>query len=248
MDVDGDGRVLYMRQADPNGPWKCHPEEPKLLVRRAPDDFEGNFYRLYREGELSEYDGVMVTHTAPREGLDLNRNFPANWAPEGQQMGAGPAPFSEPETRALGDFITTHGNIVSAVSGHTFSGVLLRASSNAPDDDLPINDLRAYKSVGAKGEELTGYPAISIYHDFRYHPKQNITGGFPLRIASNRNIVEYLAMIGFYGLPLDYLDRFVERVNSVTRAQIHDAFQRRLDLQRLVTVVVGDGEAPQPEG
>ncbi len=177
-DVDGDGRVLYMRQADPHGPWKCHPEESKLLVRRAPDDFEGNFYRLYREGELSEYDGVMVKHTAPREGLDLNRNFPANWAPEGQQLGAGPAPFSEPETRALGDFITTHGNIVSAVSGHTFSGVLLRASTNAPDDDLPINDLRAYKSVGAKGEELTGYPAISIYHDFRYHPKQNISGGF----------------------------------------------------------------------
>ena len=78
--------------------------------------------------------------------------------------------------------------------------------------------------------------------------KQNITGGFPLRIASNSNIVEYLAMIGFYGLPLDYLDRFTERVNSVTRAQIQDAFQRRLDLQRLVTVVVGNGEAPQPEG
>ena len=37
--------------------------------------------------------------------------------------------------------------------------------------------------------------------------KKNITGGFPLRIAGNAKVVEYLAMIGFYGLPLDYLDR-----------------------------------------
>jgi len=77
--------------------------------------------------------------------------------------------------------------------------------------------------------------------------KQNITGGFPLRVASNGNIVEYLSMIGFYGLPLDYLDAFVDRINGVTRDQIHEAFQRRLDLGRFVTVVVGNGKATQPE-
>jgi murein tripeptide amidase MpaA len=177
-DMDGDGRVLFMRQADRNGPWKAHPEEPRLMVRREPDDFEGDFYRLFREGEVAEYDGTVVTHTAPREGLDLNRNFPAYWAPEGKQMGAGPAPLSEPETRALGDFITTHKNIVTAVAGHTFSGILLRSCSNKPDSDIPVNDLRAYTKMAEKGSELTGYPAVSIYHDFRYHPKQNIAGGF----------------------------------------------------------------------
>ena len=177
-DVDGDGRVLFMRQADRNGPWKAHPEEPRLLVRREPDDFEGDFYRLFREGEVAEYDGASITHTAPREGLDLNRNFPAYWAPEGKQMGAGPAPLSEPETRALGDFITNHKNIVTAVAGHTFSGILLRSCSNKPDSDIPVNDLRAYTKMAEKGSQLTGYPAVSIYHDFRYHPKQNIAGGF----------------------------------------------------------------------
>ena len=69
--------------------------------------------------------------------------------------------------------------------------------------------------------------------------KRNITGGFPLRIDSNRKIVEYIAMIGFYGLPLDYLDRFNERVEAVTAEQIRDAFQRRVDPGRMVTVVVG---------
>ena len=74
--------------------------------------------------------------------------------------------------------------------------------------------------------------------------KQNITGGFPLRIASNSKIVQYLAVIGFYDLPLDYLDRFNERVEAVTVEQIADAFRRRIDPQRLVTVQVGQIDQP----
>jgi len=76
---------------------------------------------------------------------------------------------------------------------------------------------------------------------------KNITGGFPLRIASNSDIVQYLAVIGFYDLPLDYLDRFRDRVSSVTAEQIRDAFQRRVHPDRLAVVVVG-GEADAVAG
>ncbi len=69
--------------------------------------------------------------------------------------------------------------------------------------------------------------------------KQNITGGFPLRIDSNRDKLAYLSMIGFYGLPLDYLDTFSQRAESVTLEQIQDAFARRVDPEHMVTVVVG---------
>ncbi len=72
------------------------------------------------------------------------------------------------------------------------------------------------------------------------HAKKNITGGFPLKIDSNRKIVEYLALIGFYDLPLDYLDRFNERVLAVTAGQIRDAFARRVPADRLIRVVVGE--------
>ena len=71
--------------------------------------------------------------------------------------------------------------------------------------------------------------------------KKNITGGFPLRIASNSDIVGYLAVIGFYDLPLDYLDRFTDRIEAVTAEQIKDAFSRRLHPDRLAIVVVGGG-------
>lgn len=73
--------------------------------------------------------------------------------------------------------------------------------------------------------------------------KQNLVGGFPLRIDSNRKIHDYLAVIGFYDLPLDYLDQFVGHVEAVTVDQIRDAFRRRIDLDRMVTVVVGGAPA-----
>ncbi|MEE8342449.1 MAG: pitrilysin family protein [Gammaproteobacteria bacterium] len=72
--------------------------------------------------------------------------------------------------------------------------------------------------------------------------KKNITGGFPLRIKSNSNIVEYLGMIGFYRLPLDYLDTFNANVEAVTVEKIRDAFRRRVDPDRMATIVVGGGD------
>jgi zinc protease len=71
--------------------------------------------------------------------------------------------------------------------------------------------------------------------------KQNIVGGFPLRIDSNRKIHGYLNLIGSYRLPLTYLDDFVGNVERVTVADVRRAFAR-LDPERLVTVVVGADE------
>jgi zinc protease len=71
--------------------------------------------------------------------------------------------------------------------------------------------------------------------------KKNLVGGFPLRIDSNKKILDYLAMIGFYRLPLDYLDTWVARVEAVDVAAVKHAFAARIDPDKLVTVVVGAG-------
>jgi murein tripeptide amidase MpaA len=176
-DVDGDGRVLMMRRHDPTGPWKPHPDEPRLLVARRPDDVDGEFFRVFPEGTIRNWDGVTVTIAPAFEGLDLNRNWPADWAPEGEQLGAGPYPTSEPETRALVEAILDRPNITSYVGYHTFSGVHLRPYSARPDEDYPTTDLRAFKLMGEEATRLTGYPAISIFHDFKYDPKKVIRGG-----------------------------------------------------------------------
>ncbi|MDH7568376.1 MAG: M14 family metallopeptidase [Armatimonadota bacterium] len=177
-DIDGDGRFLTMRVPDPNGPWKVHPEEPRLMVRRDPTETGGQYYRLLPEGILENWDGVTVRIRPQKEGLDLNRNFPAHWRQEHEQHGAGPYPTSEPEVRAAVAFITSHPNITGGVAFHTFSGVLLRPFSAQSDENFPAEDLWTYQKIGQKGEEITGYPAVSVYHDFRYHPREVITGVF----------------------------------------------------------------------
>jgi zinc protease len=72
--------------------------------------------------------------------------------------------------------------------------------------------------------------------------KQNIIGGFPLRIDSNRKILDYLSVIGFYELPLTYLDDFTHNIDKVTVAQIRDAFKHHVDPMAMATVVVGAPE------
>lgn len=175
-DIDGDGRVLMMRVPDANGTWKTHPDEPRLLVAREPGEFGGHYYRVMPEGTLQQYDGLQIKVNPDREGLDLNRNFPAQWRQEAEQPGAGPYPTSEPEVRAMVDFIVRHPNIGAAVSFHTHSGVILRPMGSASDDQMTPEDLWLIKRLSAAGEKHTGYPAISIFHDFKYHPKETVSG------------------------------------------------------------------------
>ena len=69
--------------------------------------------------------------------------------------------------------------------------------------------------------------------------KKSLVGGFPLRIDTNRKLLEQLAVIAFYGLPLDWLDAYPGQLQAVTLDQIRGAFARRVDPKKLAIVVVG---------
>ena len=56
--------------------------------------------------------------------------------------------------------------------------MLLRPFSEKNDEAFPAEDLWTYQAIGKHGTDLTGYPNISVYHDFRYHPKEVMTGAF----------------------------------------------------------------------
>jgi len=178
QDIDEDGRILQMRIKDPNGNWKVSGLDSRLMEKRQPDDQGGVYYRVLPEGYLEDYDGYQIKIARPHRGLDFNRNFPIDWRPEDDQRGAGPYPTSEPEIKAMVDFITSHPNINIALTYHTYSGVILRPPSTHPDEEMDANDLWVYKAIAKRGTDLVGYPNVSVYHDFRYHPKQVISGVF----------------------------------------------------------------------
>lgn len=69
--------------------------------------------------------------------------------------------------------------------------------------------------------------------------KKSLVGGFPLRIDTNRKLLEQLALIGFYKLPLDWLDAYPVRLEAVTLDQIRGAFARRVAPEKLAIVIVG---------
>jgi zinc protease len=104
----------------------------------------------------------------------------------------------------------------------------LQTRRDATDEAVKVarDTLRRFIAEGPGEAELT-------------QAKNNLIGGFPLRLDSNKKIQEHLAMIGFYGLPLDWLEAYPKAVAAVTGAAVVDAFRRRVDADALVTVIVG---------
>jgi zinc protease len=113
-----------------------------------------------------------------------------------------------------------------AQRGPFLMGLQTKNDQAAEAREVLMDTVRRFREEGPTEDEL----AAAV---------KNITGGFPLRIASNSKIVQYLAVIGYYGLPLDYLDRFNDRVSAVTTERIRDAFGRRVHPDRFATVIVG---------
>lgn len=88
-------------------------------------------------------------------------------------------------------------------------------------------------------EELTRYLAEGPTEAELTQAKNNMIGGFPLRIDSNRKILEFLSMIGFYRLPLDWLETYSAKVDAVTQEDILRAFRARVIPTAMMTVIVG---------
>ncbi len=189
-DIDGDGHILSMRVRDDlTGAWKVSAQDPRLMIKRGPDDRRGPFYHLYPEGRIRNYDGYEAKMAPRKWGLDLNRNYPMVWRRE--TPGAGPYPFSEPETRAVGDFLLKQKNIAGALSYHTSGGWILRPTCTEPDQKIPALDLQAMKTIGDKGKALTGYPCISIFEDFTFDKSRPSAGSFMDFIYDYLGVIAY---------------------------------------------------------
>ena len=166
-DLDDDGVIRMMRIPTPYGAWKKDPEDPAVMVLRAPDDSEGDFYDIYPEGVLEAYDGdENLKLKKANWGLDFNRNFPTGWNPESKQPGAGDYPLSNPECKALADFVLAHPNIGGAAIGHTSGGIILYPPGTRPEKTAPAHDIKVMKAIADMGKAELGYTPINIFDSF----------------------------------------------------------------------------------
>lgn len=162
-DLDGDGSITQMRKRDPNGNFKPHPEDPRIMIPVRPGE-KGEFIMLGQEGIDNDGDGLI--NEDPLGGYDMNRNYGYNWQPQYVQYGSGKYPFCWPETKATRDFLLGHPNIMGAQNFHNSGGMILRGPGAKNIGEYPATDRRIYDYIGKKGEKIIpGYRYVVVYKD-----------------------------------------------------------------------------------
>ena len=153
-DLNGDGCIAQMRIKDPQGRWKRHPDYPEYLMVRAKPDEAGEYTLLGWEGIDNDGDGRI--NEDGRGGYDMNRNYPCDWQPDYIQYGARDYPLSQPETRAVADFVLAHPNIAAAQCYHNSGGMILRGPGR-DGGEMKRADEQLLETIGQRGERILPY-------------------------------------------------------------------------------------------
>ena len=156
-DLNGDHHLTQMRVRDENGQYRTSPDDPRLMVRRQ--EGEKGEWRVYSEGIDNDGDGRFNEDGVG--GLDINRNWPSRWQQEHVQGGAGLYPLSEPETRAVAEFLLAHRNVTGLINHHMSGNFLYRPPTNRKFDPFsgeevpfPREDEAIFQTFGNKYTEI----------------------------------------------------------------------------------------------
>ena len=177
-DLDGDGSIRLMRVKTPYGAWKTSKLDPRLMTRRLPDDDEGEFYNVYPEGEIKDWDGLSIKEAPAKYQYDFNRAYPIGWEPEWMQRGAGELPMANPENQANAKFLIEHKNICSCVDMHTHGGMILFTPGFKSAKKADPADIALYRTLGEMAVEESGFPLLNVHDDFMPQSDPVTYGGF----------------------------------------------------------------------
>ncbi|MBW8004747.1 MAG: insulinase family protein [candidate division NC10 bacterium] len=108
-------------------------------------------------------------------------------------------------------------------------GLQTKNETANPAIDEVLRQIRRIRETGVTPEELE-------------EAKGFLTGSFPLRIDTNRDVVSFLTAIEYYGLGMDYPDRYPEFIRAVTRADVLRVARKYLHPDQGILVVVADLE------
>lgn len=176
-DLNGDGRIAWMRVEDPEGEYILDPSEPRLLMKADPAKGEKGAWRYLPEGRDS--DGDESWNEDGAGGTNFNRNFPFNYAYFGAQ--SGPNPVSESETRALADFVVSHPNIAIAFTFGSNDN-LVQTPKPAADSEKPAASggasgfVRRKPATGINEKDSPYYQTLGEAYRTKLGLKKELTG------------------------------------------------------------------------
>ena len=191
-DLDGDGVIRMMRIPTPYGAWKKDKDDSGIMAKRDPGDADGDFYDIYVEGNFEAFDGDENLKEKKEDwSLDFNRNYPYGWFPENRQAGAGKYPLSNPETKAMADWIIEHPNIGGVSTNHTSGGIILYPPGTRPSTAVSEKDINQFIEIANMGKEELGYEPLNIYDSFIADPANYDSGAFDDWCYQSQGIVAY---------------------------------------------------------
>jgi hypothetical protein len=180
-DLNNDGMITQMRIQDPGGEYITHPDENRLLKKADPTKNEMGIYNVLIEGK--DNDGDKEINEDLVGGVDLNRNFPIGY--EYFAQGTGLHQVSEPETRALADFLVAHENIVLILTYSANDNLINPPEAKAEEKKSPEEpsffqrnpvsqiesmDIGFYKYISKKYKEIVGIKSLPV--------KKEVKGSF----------------------------------------------------------------------
>lgn len=191
-DLDGDGVIRMMRIPTPYGAWKKDKDDSSIMAKRDPGDADGEFYDIYAEGNFEAFDGDENLKEKKEDwSLDFNRNYPYGWFPENRQAGAGKYPLSNPETKAMADWVIEHPNIGGVSTNHTSGGIILYPPGTRPSTAVSEKDINQFTEIANMGKEELGYEPLNIYDSFIADPANYDSGAFDDWCYQSQGIVAY---------------------------------------------------------
>ena len=191
-DLDGDGVIRMMRIPTPYGAWKKDKDDSSIMAKRDPGDADGDFYDIYVEGNFEAFDGDENLKEKKEDwSLDFNRNYPYGWFPENRQAGAGKYPLSNPETKAMADWIIEHPNIGGVSTNHTSGGIILYPPGTRSSTAVSEKDINQFIEIANMGKEELGYEPLNIYDSFIADPANYDSGAFDDWCYQSQGIVAY---------------------------------------------------------
>jgi len=141
-----------------------------------------------------------------------------------------------------GSLVSLLGEEVRNKRGLSYSVYSYFSASRQPGPFVMVaqtKNTQVKEAADVMKQTLSKFANESLTEELLKDAKQNIVFGFPMQIANNSKMVGYISMIGFYDMPIDWLERLPRLVNEVTLDEVKDAFKRRVKVENLSTVIVG---------